>query len=737
MSELERLCAEALYEEVRPLEDGRSIVRDAASGRLFFKKRLMTYNTEVFAWLKAHRSRYVPRIEAFWQEGPELVVIEEMIQGDTLEQVLTQGEGPSFEERVRILMEICDGLSFLHSAEPPIIHRDLKASNIMLTEDGVVKIIDYDAAKISVKGQARDTQLIGTQGNAAPEQYGFAASDARTDIFALGKLIGRMLPGNADAMRIAARATRMDPAKRYASAAQIREPIRRIREHPSGLDSLLEKLPGYDPVSRRQRVLARVVIFLLFLALAGGAFLTYRQTVVLPRRQEEAVAGAVRALEESTETAEMAEKTLALLELCPYSALTPDQQLLVRDKARTVVRDYSSGTEGEKQKTGVCLTGDGVDFISRIREMGVDEAAAEAISVGGQIRYMLRYNDWEGAFRSLTYLEGLPDEAALRERVRATSENAANEHKEAFEANGTVTEAFQAMWLYGRMIDAGFEEEREAFEAYYEELIASAGTEQEAEDFDTAEKILRNLLSYEARVSRPQGEPALADRIRENDYLRASWKLRKQDYTEARAAFEALGDYRDSADRVTECDYLRAKLLHSRKQYKAAAELFGKISGYQDADDLCREAKFQYCVSMEEEPDETTYTYIEELARADYPGASALRDELCTWNAVIESGINYRLGAEQSAIVRATLNHGPAKGSTHLRFEITDLENGMHSSFTSEEKVSRGESFSIYYSVSSLTENIFEKKYRVEIYADDGAKIGSWSGQFTADFLRD
>ena len=236
MTELEKLCEQALYEVVEELEDKRAIVRDNASGRLFYRKRLDVYNTQVFEWLKAHKSRYVPRIEVFWQDGSELVVIEELIQGETLEQLLENadnGQDLSFQERIRILMELCDGLSFLHSAEPPIIHRDLKASNIMLTEDGVVKIIDYDAAKVYVEGQKRDTQLIGTQGTAAPEQYGFAASDARTDIYALGKLISRMLPENADAARIVLKATALDPAGRYATAAQIREQIRRIRERPA------------------------------------------------------------------------------------------------------------------------------------------------------------------------------------------------------------------------------------------------------------------------------------------------------------------------------------------------------------------------------------------------------------------------------------------------------------------------------------------------------------------------
>ena len=153
MMELEKICEQALYEDVQILDDGRAIVRDMASGKLFYRKRLVIYKTEVFAWLKTHRSRYVPKIESFWQDGDDLVVIEEFIQGETLEKILEEaehGEELPFRERIRILEELCNGLSFLHSADPPIIHRDLKASNIMLTEDGVVKIIDYDAAKLYV-----------------------------------------------------------------------------------------------------------------------------------------------------------------------------------------------------------------------------------------------------------------------------------------------------------------------------------------------------------------------------------------------------------------------------------------------------------------------------------------------------------------------------------------------------------------------------------------------------------
>ena len=65
MTELEKLCEQALYDEVQDLSDGRSIVRDNASGKLFYRKRLAIYNPEVFSWLRDHKSRYVPRIESF------------------------------------------------------------------------------------------------------------------------------------------------------------------------------------------------------------------------------------------------------------------------------------------------------------------------------------------------------------------------------------------------------------------------------------------------------------------------------------------------------------------------------------------------------------------------------------------------------------------------------------------------------------------------------------------------
>ena len=94
MTELEKLCEQALYEEIQELGDGKSIVRDVPTGRLFYRKALAVYNLQVFSWLKDHRNRSVPRIESFREDEEEgrLVVIEEYVQGRTLENLLEEAE---------------------------------------------------------------------------------------------------------------------------------------------------------------------------------------------------------------------------------------------------------------------------------------------------------------------------------------------------------------------------------------------------------------------------------------------------------------------------------------------------------------------------------------------------------------------------------------------------------------------------------------------------------------------
>lgn len=95
-----------------------------------------------------------------------------------------------------VIRSLCDILHKLHGNLPPIIHRDIKPSNIIFSSDGVVKLIDFNAARELRAEQNEDTRLMGTRRFAAPEQYGFGQSDPRTDIYALGITFYYMLTGD-------------------------------------------------------------------------------------------------------------------------------------------------------------------------------------------------------------------------------------------------------------------------------------------------------------------------------------------------------------------------------------------------------------------------------------------------------------------------------------------------------------------------------------------------------------
>lgn len=215
-------CEQSFYEELYHYADGkRCLVRDKVSEHIYMRKTLDVYRTEVFQYLRDHPSPHIPRIQAFWQDGSRLVVIEELISGVGLDYALENAKQDR-PQRLDMVRQLCDGLSFLHGAHPQIIHRDLKPSNVMITDDGIVKIIDYDAAKPLDDAQDHDTVLIGTRGSAAPEQYGFGKCDARTDVYGLGGIIREMFPDDPQMQQIAGKATQIDPAARYQTVQELR-----------------------------------------------------------------------------------------------------------------------------------------------------------------------------------------------------------------------------------------------------------------------------------------------------------------------------------------------------------------------------------------------------------------------------------------------------------------------------------------------------------------------------------
>lgn len=184
------------YEEVEVLSRKKKIylVKDKISSRIFVKRELRLSMAEIYEKLKCVCHQNLVRIVEVYTIEDVCIVIEEYVNGMSIGQLLeTEGMFPE-DVSVRYFRALLEALKALHDVG--LVHRDVSASNIRITTDGVLKLMDFDVAR-QVRGDGNaDTVLMGTPDTAAPEQYGFSESDNRTDIFAAGVLLNQMLTGS-------------------------------------------------------------------------------------------------------------------------------------------------------------------------------------------------------------------------------------------------------------------------------------------------------------------------------------------------------------------------------------------------------------------------------------------------------------------------------------------------------------------------------------------------------------
>ncbi len=136
----------------------------------------------------------LPKVSDFFQEQGKHYLVMDFVQGQTLEAVVETTTGFLSETTVMEWMEqLCDVLDYLHTRQPPIIFRDLKPANIMLTPENKIKLIDFGIARLFRPGKSKDTAQYGTIGFASPEQFGTGQTDARSDIYSLGVLLHHLL----------------------------------------------------------------------------------------------------------------------------------------------------------------------------------------------------------------------------------------------------------------------------------------------------------------------------------------------------------------------------------------------------------------------------------------------------------------------------------------------------------------------------------------------------------------
>ena len=218
------------YELVRQMKEsdrgGVYLIRRRTDGKPLVLRHF-TGNAEVYQKLLQYTCSHLPVTLEVASQGEEHLILEEYIQGDTLDFLLKDTLFTAKETR-KIVTQVCRALWVLHSLGA--VHRDVKPDNIILRGSEAI-LIDFDAARLYKPEETADTQILGTTGFAAPEQYGLSQTDQRTDIFAVGVLINVMLTGKHPSKqlapgrlgRIVARCTQVNPKKRYPDVLRLME----------------------------------------------------------------------------------------------------------------------------------------------------------------------------------------------------------------------------------------------------------------------------------------------------------------------------------------------------------------------------------------------------------------------------------------------------------------------------------------------------------------------------------
>jgi predicted Ser/Thr protein kinase len=495
----------------------------------------------------AHRN--IITIYDFGEENGRAYIVMELLQGESLTALLTREPDLPLEQRVDIMMRVCEGLAFAHSRA--IVHRDVKPANLFITTDGQLKILDFGVARIASSNLTRSGLIVGTPDYMSPEQVQGRIVDQRSDVFSAGAVFYQLLTGRKP---FAAKGLPMVLQKVVSDTPP---PLRDV-EAPPELAAIVTKALEKDPARRYQQMQDMVADLARFLqsfdqrtrelALKGIERFRAIEQLLAERRALGASLGlvvpaeGVAVVEKLSELPLFAERGAEVLRVVPFrrAAITDIWTQLTEqfERLSALVATWRSAAEsmraGEQAMSAGSLDAALTAFDGAARlvpdatrpAMLADRAEAEiatrrargerAQAFMAEARQALAGGLWDLAADRLNQAEsaapwmgGVDD--ARREVMAAREQDAARRRAEIARLLGSAEQAlrdadFEAADSLAREAAAFDEDSREI--AAFNQRLSNARTEAAARD-ERARRAHETVAGARALFERGQRDPAL------------------------------------------------------------------------------------------------------------------------------------------------------------------------------------------------------------------------------------
>ncbi|KAJ6691878.1 CALMODULIN-BINDING RECEPTOR-LIKE CYTOPLASMIC KINASE 1 [Salix purpurea] len=182
------------------LRDGSYVAVKRAKKNTYDKRLLLEFQNEALALSKIEHLNLV-RLHGYVEQGDERIIVVEYVGNGNLREHLDGKKGSILEiaERLDIAIDVAHAITYLHTyTDPPIIHRDIKASNVLITEKLRAKVADFGLARLTTEGSDAthiSTQVKGTTGYLDPEYLRTYQLTEKSDVYSFGVLLVELMSG--------------------------------------------------------------------------------------------------------------------------------------------------------------------------------------------------------------------------------------------------------------------------------------------------------------------------------------------------------------------------------------------------------------------------------------------------------------------------------------------------------------------------------------------------------------